>query len=72
MMDQLQGDTQEDLNDQVHRDVHEANVNKHVGDETPCLVSTEWIVDEQGCCWTVGALSDFLVVVWILTEITGN
>jgi hypothetical protein len=57
-MHQLKGSSEEQLNDQVHHDVHHSNVDEHVSDETPCLVSLPGIVDEDFCHGTTGAQAD--------------
>lgn len=67
MMHQLQCNTQEYLDDQIHHDVHDTDVDEHVGDEAPGLIAPKWIVDEKRRCRTTRVLAQFLVVVHILS-----
>lgn len=68
MMHQLKCNAQKNLNDQVHHDVHDANVHEHVSYETPCFVPPERIINEQCGSRPVRVLADVLVVVRILTK----
>lgn len=66
MMHQFQRNTQKDLNNQIHHDVHNAHVHKHICNETPCLVATEWIVDEQCGRRSIRTFTNLFVIMWIL------
>lgn len=46
-MNKLQSSAKEKLNNQVHHDVHNADMNKHICDKSPSLFATPWIVNEQ-------------------------
>lgn len=66
MMHQFQRNTQKYLNNQIHHDVHHAHVHKHVRNETPGLVATEWIVDEQCGRRSICIFTNLFVIMWIL------
>lgn len=68
MMHQFQSDAQKDLYDQIHHEVSNADMYKHVANETPRLVAPVGIVNEESRCWTVGALPNALIVVRIVPK----
>lgn len=61
-MHQFEGDAKEDLNDQIHHDVHDANVNEHVRDKAPGFVASERIVNEQHGRRSIGTFANFFIV----------
>lgn len=68
-MHQLQRNAEENLYNQIHHDVHDADVHEHIRDEAPGLRSHVRIVDEESCRRTVGRFADLLVCVGVRVPI---
>jgi len=68
VVNQLQGDAQKDLNNQVHHQMHDAHMDEHVAHKAPSLVTLVRIVDEQSGRRTAGALPYAILVVGIISE----
>lgn len=52
-MNQFESDSEKNLNQKVHGDVHDSNVHEHVGHKTPSLVTPPRIVDENLSCRSI-------------------
>jgi hypothetical protein len=57
------------LHDQVHHDVHDADMNKHVRHEAPRFIAFSRVVNEELCHRSACTRADALdVVVGVVTE----
>lgn len=68
MVHQLQSNAQENLNDQIHHDMHDADMHKHIRNKAPNFITSIWIIDEQCCGWSICILANLFVVARVVTE----
>lgn len=67
MMHQFQCDTQENLYYQIHKEMHKADMHKHVCDKTPGFVTFVGIINEEGCGRTICTLTNTSIILGIIS-----